>query len=223
MRLWAVWLLLTFAAPAVADPSTEEAARDLEQLHARVAAGRRRVSWSLLAGGLVSVAVGAGLVWKDGDDQAWRFAGGTALAFWAIDALLGGLALPALAGEERRFAASAAERRSPAGLERARRQLLRELSHESVIYAVNLGLDVLYAGAGAVAIIASQQGVSNANAWLATGVVGVVEGLFLVGVDLAGLLNARGAHDRLLDLVPIVAVQPSPAGPSGGVGLRGHF
>src|SRR5262245_58021003 len=108
MRSEAVALLLalSIAAPAHADPESD--AHAFEQLHEKIARGRRRVSWGLLAGGLVSTVAGAGMMIPDGDNQAWRWGGGTALAFGAIDVVLAALALPALAREERRFASAEA-------------------------------------------------------------------------------------------------------------------
>jgi hypothetical protein len=192
-------LVLALAAPARADEADDASA--LEQLHAEIARGRRRVGWSLLAGGLVSTVAGAGLMVPGGDNQAWRWAGGTAIAFGAIDVLLAGLALPALRREERRFADGAAARRTPAGFDAATHALLRDLDKEAVVYAVNLGLDAMYSAAGVVAIIASQEGVNDHERWLAVGVVAAIEGVFLIGIDAAGLVNARRGHDRALDLL----------------------
>ena len=155
-----------------------------------------------------------------GDNQAWRWAGGTALAFGAIDVLLAALALPALAREERRFADDAAARRTPAGLDAARHALVKSLNKEAVIYAVNLGLDAMYAAAGVVAIIASQEGVSDHERWLSVGIVLAAEGVFLIGIDTAGLLVARRGHDRLIDLAPQVSLVPTSRGVDAWAGLR---
>jgi MFS family permease len=196
MRALALALALLCAAPAHADDADA-----FEQLHEQIARGRRRVSWSLLAGGLVSTVAGAGLMIPGGDNQGWRWAGGTALAFGAIDVLLAALALPALKREERSFAAASAERRTPAGLDAQQRRLLKELDRESVVYAVNLGLDAMYSLGGVVAVIASQQGVTDHERWLGVGVVSIVEGVFLIGIDAAGVVNARRGHDKLVDLL----------------------
>jgi hypothetical protein len=177
MRTWVLWLCL-LAVPARADE-----AADVERIYHESARQRKRLMIALTAGGVVSTIAGVGIMVPDSHDQAWRVGGGVTLGFGVVNALLGGFALRGIMHEK------------PIT---SRKDLLAQSSREGLVFGINLGLDVAYLMASATAILASQLGVDNSERWLAGGVTGAVQAVFLVGIDIAGVLIARKTHARLL-------------------------
>jgi hypothetical protein len=178
----AVALVLALASVARAD--------ELEELHDQYARGQRRVSIALLAGGLASVAAGGALMAGGPHDQGWYVAGGVTMAFGAIDAILGGMALPGLKKSEAKWAASSTKKRD----------LFEDAGRMTVAYGINLGLDAGYVMAGAAALLAGLLSAPSSSSWIGGGVAAMVGGVFLIGVDTAGLLGARRAQHGLLAL-----------------------
>ena len=177
MRTWVLWLCL-LAAPA---PAGE--LEDVERIYDESVRQRKNLMIALTAGGVVSTIAGVGLMVPEENDQAWRVGGGVTLGFGVVNALLGGFALRGITHEK------------PIT---TRRELLAQSSREAVVFGVNLGLDLAYLMASATAILASQLGVDNPDRWLAGGVTGAVQAVFLLGIDVAGVLIARRTHERLL-------------------------
>jgi hypothetical protein len=163
----------------------------------------------------------------DAQNQAIRVAGGATLAFGAIDVAIGALGLVGLRAAERTFAAGAAERRTPQGLRAARLKLATAERREAIAYALNLGLDVAYLAGGLVAVGVSRLGVSDPERWLSAGLATTVQALFLLGIDLVGVLTATGAQSRILEAWAKtgVVLRPVVAPTVGGltVGAVGRF
>ena len=156
---------------------------------------RRRAMWALTGGGIASTVAGAGLMATGRDDQAWRIAGGLTLGFGVINAMLGGLALSGLRREEIEVGRITDERE-------LWRRLTRDAEREAVVFGVNVGLDVAYVLASGTAILASFFVTDHRERWLGAGIAGAVQGLFLLGVDVAGVVLARRGHQRLIEAAP---------------------
>jgi hypothetical protein len=176
MRALIVWLCLA-AAPARAD--------EVERVYHETVVVRKRLMLALTVGGAVSTLGGAALMVPDSDNGAWRVAGGVTLGFGVVNALIGGFAMKGISREEKLFQPD-------------RRKLLADTEREAVVFGINVGLDLAYIMASAAAILASQLGVDDHERWLGGGVAGVVQGVFLAGIDVIGMQVARKAHARLL-------------------------
>jgi hypothetical protein len=211
------------AAPAPAPASTEVDA--LERTHQDAIQTRRVLADSVLVAGLVSIAAGGALIIPDAEDQAFRYAGINTAIFGAVNTVVGLLALHGIAEEERVWETSEARaaRRTPDGLARARAHAVLDERRESVGHAINLGLNCAYLGVAGTAVLASQLGVDHSKRWLASGVAIGVQAVFLVGIDLVGLMRSQDYHRRLvLGVEPTVAVVPTAAGTDTWVGLTGR-
>jgi hypothetical protein len=175
-------LVLALAGVARAD--------ELSDLHDDYARSQRRVSIALLSGGLASIAIGGALLGGGPSDQGWYVAGAVTIVFGAIDAMLGGMALPGLKKSEAKWRDSKTQRRD----------LFEDAGRMTVAYGVNLGLDVGYVMAGAAALLAGLLGAPSSHSWIGGGAAAMVGGAFLIGVDTAGLLGARKAQRGLMAL-----------------------
>lgn len=200
---------------AVPTPALLAELTALEPLHAESLAEKRRLMYAVLGAGVVSMVGGGALMIPDADDQAYRVAGGCAVVFGAIDAVI---ALTSLRGIRREATAWDRERpgrNNAAGLQKARGRWLAAERGEGVAYALNLGLDVAYLSSGLTAVVASQLGAEHPTRWLAGGLSVSVQALFLLGIDLAGLRQASRLQTRLLhDLVPGVSLAGAFAEPA---------
>ena len=95
---------------------------------------------------------------------------------------------------------------------------------EGVAYSLNLGLDVAYLSSGLTAVLASQLGAEHPERWIAGGLSVSLQALFLVGIDVAGLLQSSRLQKRLLhDLVPAVSFTGAFAEPSVRLTLAGRL
>lgn len=173
-------------------PAAAQAPDPLDAAHQALARDRRRLMIALVTGGVASTVAGAGLTIPGDDDQAWRVGGALTLGFGVVNVAIGAIALAGAGKASRRWQA-----------ERSQRKALSDASRESVAFAVNLGLDAAYLVGGAMAITVSQLGVEHPSRWLAAGIATAVQAVFLLGVDLGGLLIARRAHARFLDVGPL--------------------
>ena len=217
MRSLAIVVALAFACSVARADEVD----DLERLHARYVAGQRRVSIALLAGGLVSIGGGGALLGGGPSDAGWYWAGATTIGFGVIDALLGAMALPGLRSADEKWRSSAAARRTPEGLAAARRELFADAGRMATIYAINLGLDVGYVLGGAVAVLAGGLNAPpSPHSWIGAGVAGIVGGVFLIGIDAAGMLAAQHAQRDLFG-----SLVPTASASKNGVtfGLAGAF
>jgi hypothetical protein len=196
VRVMVLLLLLGLARSARADEWPLDA--ELWRLH-RV---EQRLNWTLVIDGAVSMVAGAGLCVPSASDQAYRVAGGTSLAFGVLNFGFGVAGVIAGLREARTIAAESGARLADS--ERAKRRLLEKTRSQSLVYAVNLGLDVGYALAGLTAILASQLGVDHPDRWLAGGIATVVQALPVMAVDLTGVLATRRAQLRALEFAPQV-------------------
>lgn len=218
-------------ASAPAPASIDEEARALEALHDAAHARRRRLSAAVLGWGALSTVGGAALLIPDGDNQAWRVAGGATLAFGAIDVVIAALGLAGLRAEERAFAADHAARRAAdgSGLRRARLRMAHAERREAIAYAVNLGLDVAYLAGGLIAVGVSQTSVGDPERWLAAGLATTIQALFLVGIDVVGTLTAAHVQSRLLEawaksgVAWLPSAAPVSVGAGAVVGAMGSF
>ena len=232
MRALVVALALSAFAPTAAaegppalDPAFQRALDDFDAAEARTTRLELRTMDVLLAGGIVSTLTGVGLMTTDRYDQGLRIAGGLSAGFGVVDVILGGIAIPSIVRAQRRFAADRRARATPAGLFEAQRRAAADQHGDATLFAINLGLDGGYVLAGLAAVLASQLGVDHPDRWLAGGLAAVIQGVFLAGVDAAGMTIANRRHRRLLEsLVPIVDVRPPSSGPTrGSIGVAGMF
>jgi hypothetical protein len=190
--------------------SSEASARSaFEAEMGRSFADRARRGAGLLVAGLASVAGSIPMWVPDDPDQAYRVGGTTTLVFGAVNAILGGLSLLAVAEDEERFTSpeAATARRSAAGLAQARRDAVAEAHSDTIIYAVNLGLDGLYLGGAVVGVVGSQAGFDDhPDRWLAAGIALGAQALFLTAFDAAAVALTSARHDRLLGGAPLAAM-----------------
>ncbi len=145
-------------------------------------------AWTLLAEGAASTAVGVPMALAAGDDDRLRWAGWMTLAFGAVNAAL---AVPWLL----RLRSPAAP---PAGSTELSERLWRGRAAErsGAVFALNLGLDVLYVTAGAVA-----WGLAAGDERLRGGGIAVVaQGAFLLAFDLWGWIASDRNAGRYTDL-----------------------
>lgn len=209
--------ILACTSTARADDVTE-----LERIHSESLHTRRVLADAVLINGLIGLAGGGLLMIPEHSDRAWRFAGINVAVFGAINTVVGLRALYGIAREERTWEDSRADRRTPAGLRRARIHAVEDERRESVGHGVNLGLDCAYFAVGTLAIITSRTGVEHPNRWLASGVAVVVQSLFLVGVDLIGLTRSGAYHAAFVEsLAPAVSIAKTPAGTEVLLGVQG--
>lgn len=222
----AVLLAICASAPPARAQSDERDLAAFESRRQDTLRTRRSLADSVLIAGLVSLAGGGALIVPSGDDEAWRAAGVNTAIFGAFNTLIGGLALHGIAAEQRSFDSSDARaaRRTQGGLARAKLHAVLDERRESVAHAINLGLDCAYLGVGGTAIAASQLGVDHPNRWLASGVAIGVQALFLVVVDLVGLVRSGSDHHAFLEsLSPSVAFTSSADARQLQLGVGGSF
>ncbi len=223
-RLLVVAVVLLAAASARAQDAAPLALDVFEREHVQSLRFELHVMEGLTAGGAVSTAVGIGLMTTDRDDQAWRIAGGITAGFGVVNVALGALGIWQAKRAKRMFLASHASRTTDAGLLRAKLDDLHKVQKDTVLFAINLGLDVGYVLAGAAAIIASQLHADHDTRWLGGGIASCVQGVFNTTLDLALVLNANRRHRQLLgSLIPSAAVIPTSQGVSAQLGLSGRF
>lgn len=201
---------LLAAGPSLADgptapPPTAPAASDadaerLEALHAESLHTRRVLADAVLLDGIAGLVGGGVLVVPDGDDQAWRYAGANTLLFGAINLVVGLRALIGIGHEELTWSTDSARaaRRTPEGLAAARMHAAHDEQREAIGHALNLGLDLAYLGVGGAAVFASESGVSHPLRWRASGIAIGIQSLVLVAIDLVGVVDSRGYHERLI-------------------------
>lgn len=216
---------LVFATGASAQLSSGEG-DDVERLHRETIHTRRMLADSVVVMGVVSAVGGGVLIVPSGDDQAWRFAGVNTAIFGVVNTVVGLLALYGIGAEERTWESELARaaRRTPEGLARAKLHAALDERRESVGHAINLGLDGAYLGVAGTSIIASQLGVDHSQRWLASGVAIGIQAVFLVGVDLIGLVRSASYHRAFVEsLLPSFAVTPTPTGMELRMGMGGAF
>lgn len=211
----------TFSARAA---QAEDAVEALERTRAEAFATRRTLATSVLVAGGVSLVGGGVLIVPSGNDQAWRFAGINTAVFGAVNTVVGLFALHGIHREESAWEASAAARRTPAGLAAATAHAAEDERRESVGHAINLGLDAAYLGVGGSAILASQLGVDHPNRWLASGAAIGVQSLFLIAIDTIGLTTSGAYHRSFVSsCAPSVSITPNATGSALQVGVQGGF
>ena len=201
-----------------------DAGEDFDRSHLRATRFDLHAMEVLTAGGALSTAVGVGLLTTDRYDEGLRIAGGITAGFGVVNLALGALGIWQAKRAERAYLASAGARSTPQGLADAQRADLRKAQKDTVLFGINLGLDVGYVLAGSAAIIASQLGADHSSRWLAGGVATCVQGAFNVAIDLALVLNSNRHHRGVIDsLVPMVAVVPTPEGTRADFEVSGRF
>lgn len=212
------------AAQAAPTPALLDELAALEQLHAEAIADKKRLMYAVLGAGVVSLVGGGAMMIPDANDQAYRVAGGCAVVFGAIDAVIALTSLRGIARDARMWDGQRPGRGNAARLQQARARWLAAERSEGVAYSLNLGLDVAYLSSGLTAVLASQLGAEHPERWLAGGLSVSLQALFLVGIDVAGLLQSSRLQKRLLhDLVPAVSFTGAFAEPSVQLTLAGRL
>ena len=140
-------------------------------------------AWVLFGEGAASTAAGAAMALAADGDRA-RFAGWMTLGFGAVNLAL---AVPWVVRVSRPAAASSGETELAARLRHA-----REAQRSAAVFALNLGLDVAYVVAGAVA-----WALADGDERLRGGGIAVTaQGGFLLAFDLWGWIAADGNAGR---------------------------
>lgn len=213
--------------PPAADRIIDKRALDkLEGVRRESLETRRVLADSVLVAGLVSIVGGGALVFVQGNDQAWRFAGVNTAIFGLVNTAVGLRALHGIAGEQRTWESEEARatRRTAEGLNRARIHAVIDERRESVGHAINLGLGGAYLGVGATAIVVSQVGVDHPNRWLASGVAIGIQAAFLLGVDFIGMTRSASYHRGLVEgFVPSLSITPTSSGSEMRLAFKGTF
>lgn len=178
----ALTLSLTLAAPAA---RAQTFAVPLGEARHAMARDERLRAWTLLGEGAVSLAAGVPMLAAT-DDPAVRWSGVMTAAFGAVNL---GLAIPWLLrvpGEERD-----AEGNTELAV-RLRRS--RAARRTAAVFALNVGLDVLYVAAGAAAWALSDgdRGMRGA------GIASLAQGAFLLGFDLWGWVASDANAERFV-------------------------
>lgn len=212
---------LAAAEPVVPDPRVET----LERLHDEAARDERRLMQGLLGGALVSAGAGAALLTRDGDDQAFRVAGGVTLGIAALETAVAAMILLQNGREQARWDAAQGERRaSAAGFEGGVRHCLSEFARKKRGYRLMIGVDSAIILAGGAAAAVSQAGVEHGNRWLAAGLSVMLQGALLLVVDATGFVQSRraeGAFGGLL--VPTASIIGDERGLGATAGVAGVF
>lgn len=183
-RIGAVALAIALVAPAA---TAQPFAVPLDAARRTMARDERTRAWTLLGEGAASVAVGVPLLVAT-DDAGVRWAGVMTATFGAINV---GLAVPWLLG------VAAEERARPGEPELASRLRRARSAHRTAaVFALNVGLDVLYVVAGAAAYAL---GAADGDAGLrGGGVASMAQGAFLLGFDLWGWIASDANADRFV-------------------------
>ncbi len=181
----AVTLTLTLT-PALASAQTFTV--PLDEARGAMARDERARAWTLLTAGALSTAAGVPMILAT-DDPRLRWAGVMTAGFGAVNL---GLAIPwALRlGNEDRPVAGETEL-----MTRLRRS--RAAHRTATVFAVNVGLDVLYVVAGTVAwILGAHEG---ADGLRGGGIATLAQGTFLLAFDLWGWVASDRNATRFTD------------------------
>lgn len=213
-------------APAAAQtvpplPRVEE----LERLHDEASREERALMQGLVGGALVSAGAGIALLTRDGDDQAFRVAGGVTLGIAALETAVGAMVLLQNGREQARWDGSRDERRASAeGYERAARHCIGEYRRKARGYRLMVGVDSAIIAAGAASAVVSRLGVEHPNRWLAGGLAVLAQGVLLLIVDSTGLLQSRRAERGFTGMiVPTASVVGDGTGMAVTAGVAGGF
>jgi hypothetical protein len=211
------------AAPQASDALTRKLL-DFERGHARTTRRKLGLMYAVVASGAASTAVGIGLLFDRSHDEAYRVAGGLTLGFGAINLLLGAAAIPGLLYGERAFEKGHATRATPLGYATAERDEARAERRQTILFAVNAGLDGGYILGGLAAVLASRLGVDHPDRWLGGGIAMAVQGVLALAVDVTATTIASGRQAELLQSwTPTLVLTKTPEGTRASAGFTGRF
>ncbi len=202
--------LLCVAPPALApSPAAAQAvdltrpdpiARALARAQLDVRDERRLAGVALLSGGLVSVIGGAIAAGAGNEDPFWLSFGLGSAAWGAVNAGLSIGMLDVGDGRQARIEEDLALRGE--ALAERRERAIREQHEAATIFALNLGLDVLYVSVGALLFLLADQLDAEADAQALRGyaIAQMGQGAFLFAFDLAEWIGSAARADRIAEV-----------------------
>lgn len=172
--------------PAVASAQTFTV--PLDDARRAMARDERARAWTLLTEGALSTAAGVPMILAT-DDPGARWAGVMTAGFGAVNL---GLAIPWLLRLPRDDRPVAGETELEARLRRS-----RAAHRTATVFAVNVGLDVLYVAAGTVAWVLGAR--DHDDGLRGGGVATLAQGTFLLAFDLWGWIASDRNATRFTD------------------------
>lgn len=165
----------------------QEFAVPLAEARREMGRDERLRAWTLLGEGMVSTAVGVPMIALS-DDPAVQWAGVMTAAFGAVNL---GLAIPWV------LRVTPEERDAAGGTELAvRLRRSRAARRTAAVFALNVGLDVLYVAAGATAWALGAE--RDDRGLRGAGIASLAQGVFLLGFDVWGWIASDANAERFV-------------------------